>query len=250
MWELWAKFYLWQNEDYNRGGSISDSSEIPLQRGRGGVSKYVILVEGDVHEINDTFFRKLLLVMRSRSHHKGFYCFDRHEEMQELGLSKSSPENVCLKICPASFPRAQSVSWSQPEIFQGMLKVSSCSGSWFNPCRGSRQVPIQLAAAVLSGGSREQSVTLPFTASRRYLTLKCFMSSSSIFKASDLHLSDLSSVLTFPYRHSPWKTLCISAFTDLHDYTWLSILSVTSAKSLLPCVLTKRVYHFAFVLNL
>ena len=41
-------------------------------------------------------------------------------------------------------------------------------------------------AAMLPGTSREQSVILLFTASRRSLNLKCFMSSSSILKFSNL----------------------------------------------------------------
>ena len=38
MWELWVKFYLGQNEDYNLGDT--DSSRKLLQRGRGGRSAY------------------------------------------------------------------------------------------------------------------------------------------------------------------------------------------------------------------
>ena len=38
-----------QNEDYSPGGSLSDSSEKLLQRGRGNDSIYVILVKGEVH---------------------------------------------------------------------------------------------------------------------------------------------------------------------------------------------------------
>lgn len=34
--ELCAKFYLGKNEDYSLGGSLSDSSEELLGRGRGG----------------------------------------------------------------------------------------------------------------------------------------------------------------------------------------------------------------------
>ena len=44
MWELWVKFY-WQYEDYSPGDSVSDSSEKLLQRGKGKVSMYVILVK-------------------------------------------------------------------------------------------------------------------------------------------------------------------------------------------------------------
>ena len=38
-----------QNEDYSPGGSLSDSSKKLLQRGRGNVSIYVILVKREVH---------------------------------------------------------------------------------------------------------------------------------------------------------------------------------------------------------
>ena len=40
-WELWVKFYLEQNEDCSPGDSISDNSEILLQRGRRGRSIYM-----------------------------------------------------------------------------------------------------------------------------------------------------------------------------------------------------------------
>ena len=51
-----------QKEDYSPGGSISESSEKLLQRGRGKVSVYVILVSGEVHAAKHTFYRSLLLV--------------------------------------------------------------------------------------------------------------------------------------------------------------------------------------------
>ena len=47
-----------------------------------------------------------------------------------------------LMTCPASFSWAQSDSFllSTLNPFQGMLKVSSRSSTWFNPCRG-RWIP-------------------------------------------------------------------------------------------------------------
>ena len=44
--KLRVKFYLGQNEDFSLGGSISDSSEKLLHRGRGKISIYVILMKG------------------------------------------------------------------------------------------------------------------------------------------------------------------------------------------------------------
>ena len=49
---------LGQNDDYSSGGSISDSSEIQLHRGRGKGRIYVILVKGEVHA---AFYRRSLL---------------------------------------------------------------------------------------------------------------------------------------------------------------------------------------------
>ena len=43
------KFYLGQNADQSPGGSISESSEKPLQIDTGKVSVYVILMKGEVH---------------------------------------------------------------------------------------------------------------------------------------------------------------------------------------------------------
>ena len=42
---------------------------------------------------------------------------------------ESAPENICLTICPAIFPGAQSASHLlHPELLQGVWNVSSCSG--------------------------------------------------------------------------------------------------------------------------
>ena len=41
-WVLWVKFYLGKNEDYNLGGSISNSSEILTQRDRVGDQCYIL----------------------------------------------------------------------------------------------------------------------------------------------------------------------------------------------------------------
>ena len=57
--------------------------------------------------------------------------------MQELGLIKSSPENLYLNTCPARFPRAQSAPLlgSTLSSFQGMLRV----GSWHGPISSLQQ---------------------------------------------------------------------------------------------------------------
>ena len=50
------------------------------------------------------FLQKFLLVMGSRYHHEGIYCFSRYEETHELSLSKWLLEIFkYLKTCPASF---------------------------------------------------------------------------------------------------------------------------------------------------
>lgn len=41
MWDLWVKLYLGENEDSSQGGSISDTSEKMLQRGRGRYMEHI-----------------------------------------------------------------------------------------------------------------------------------------------------------------------------------------------------------------
>ena len=53
--KLSVKFYLGQNEDYSPGGSISESSEIPLQRGRGKGRIDAIWGRGEVHAARHVF---------------------------------------------------------------------------------------------------------------------------------------------------------------------------------------------------
>ena len=74
------------------GGSISDSSEIPHQRGKGKYQDAVIEVKGEVHAAMHTVYGIASGIMkvttshwRRRHHHKGFSSFSRHEEMQEMG---------------------------------------------------------------------------------------------------------------------------------------------------------------------
>ena len=56
MWEFQVKFYWGWNEDYSLGDHISDSSEKLLQRSRGKVSIYVILVEEEYMQSSSLYF--------------------------------------------------------------------------------------------------------------------------------------------------------------------------------------------------
>ena len=60
-----------------------------------------------------------------------------------IGHIQSSPKNIYLKTCSCSFSRAQSTSLLISTLCstQGVLRISSCSGLWFNPRRGWWQVP-------------------------------------------------------------------------------------------------------------
>ena len=74
---------------YSPGGSISGSSEILLQRGRGKCRS--ICDMGEAGGTCNQFYRRLLPaswrclpVTRSRHHHEGFWCFSRYKQMQVL----------------------------------------------------------------------------------------------------------------------------------------------------------------------
>ena len=45
----------------------------------------MILVRGEVHAARHPFYRRSLLVTRSRRHHEGCWWYFRHEEMQDSG---------------------------------------------------------------------------------------------------------------------------------------------------------------------
>ena len=72
---------------------------------------------------NTHFGRRLLLATKSPCLH-----FFRHEKMQEIGLIKSSPENI-LRSVLSIFPRAQSASFliSVLNSFQGVWMLHDCS---------------------------------------------------------------------------------------------------------------------------
>ena len=57
MHKVRVKFYLGQSEDYSLGDSISASSEKLLQRGRGKVRIYVILVKGEFIQLSTHFLQ-------------------------------------------------------------------------------------------------------------------------------------------------------------------------------------------------
>ena len=61
------------------GDSTSNSSEKLLQRGRGKVSIFMILVKQGCMQSSTYFSRRFLLVTRSSCHHEGFWCFSRYE---------------------------------------------------------------------------------------------------------------------------------------------------------------------------
>lgn len=64
-----------------------------------------------------------------------------------MGLIKLAPENIHLKTCPACFsPSTECIMSSlHPKLLSGLLKVSSCHNTWFNPYEGRWQAPIASA---------------------------------------------------------------------------------------------------------
>ena len=72
MWELWVKFYLYQNEDCSLGDSTSNSSE-KFQRGNGEKSIYMILMKREFSVI------KHLLYQRFSASYKGLMSSWRDE---------------------------------------------------------------------------------------------------------------------------------------------------------------------------
>ena len=77
-WELWAQFYLQQNEDFSLGDSTSDSSESCSTEAWGKVSIDVTLVKGEYMQ-SSTYFpegfyqsREVFPSHKQQCHHEGF----------------------------------------------------------------------------------------------------------------------------------------------------------------------------------
>ena len=139
------------------GHSTSDGPEKLLQSGSGeGQYRYMIFVKEEYMQSHTYFSRKFLLVswrfllVTGNSHHQErFLCFLRYEEIQELGSSISYWDYLSEDLFFKSFlplpTESASFLLSAMNSFQRVLKVSSCSSTWFNPCRGRRQAPLASA---------------------------------------------------------------------------------------------------------
>ena len=104
----------------------------------------------------------------------------RYKEMQKDGLIKSF-ENIYLKACSISFcfcfcffPQSTEclIPDLHPEVLSGVLKVSSCSGSCFNPCRGKLQMPVCSCHHTCKYFSRKW--LLPFKQNLDFSTISLF----------------------------------------------------------------------------
>ena len=152
MCELQVKFYLRQYEDWGLGDSTSDSSEKLLQRGRGQGGQCICdSGKGGVHLQSSTYFfvenfcwswetssshKKQLLHMKDFS---AFLDMRRYKNWAH----KISSHEYLFEDLPCQFSQNTEclVSALHSGLLQGVLEVSSCSSTWFNPGRGGWQVP-------------------------------------------------------------------------------------------------------------
>ena len=141
-WDLWGRFYLGQNEDQSLGGSISDSSENLLQRGRDDCQYICDFDERRRYMQSSTLFcRMFLLVMRSNHHHEGFsflYMRICKDLAHKIAYWKYLSEDMFCQFFPEHrVPNLWSPPWTP-------LREYWRSEVWanFNPHRGWLQVPI------------------------------------------------------------------------------------------------------------
>ena len=94
-----------------------------------------ILVKGKFNAIKHSFYKGVLLVVRSGCHHEGIECFSRYEEMPGLRSGNLLPKiSNYLRTYPTSFPGAQIASLSTLSSLQGLLVSSgSSTGRWQTP---------------------------------------------------------------------------------------------------------------------
>ena len=151
MWELQVKFYLGQNEDHSPGDSISDSSEKLLQRGNWEGPYICDFGEGGRGTCNWAhfilffsecfcWFQGAVITM------KNFSAFLDMRRCKSWAHRISSWKYLSEDLSWQFFPE-QSASFllSTLNSFQEVLKISSFSSTWLNPCRGRWQVPMASA---------------------------------------------------------------------------------------------------------
>ena len=87
------------------------------------------------------FCRRFLLVTRSGHHHEEFKCFSRYEEIQNRGHKIGSLKiSIWSPVLPGLFPKHEYfISALHLKLLSGSVEMSSCSSTWFIPCRGRRQ---------------------------------------------------------------------------------------------------------------
>ena len=154
-WELWVKFYLGQNEACSPGDSIlivlrNCSKEV----GGRSVSTCVILVKKEYSlsmyflQVSASFTKVIAGHEEQTSPWRILVHFLDMKGYKNWAHKISSWKYLVIwrPVLPV-FPRAQSASllFTTLNSFQGVLKVSSCSSTWFNPCRGRWQVPMESA---------------------------------------------------------------------------------------------------------
>ena len=140
-WELWVKFYLGQNADYNPERAPQRALR-NCSKEAGGRSVYMLsffafcfFFEEGVHVISHIFFgggvgRFLLVTMKDFS---AFIDVSINKNWVHK-ISSWKYLTVWKPVLPV-FPDHR-----VPHFCSWCLKISSCSNSWCNPCRW--QVPI------------------------------------------------------------------------------------------------------------
>ena len=152
MWELWVKFYLGQNEDCSLGDSTSDSSEKLLQRGRGQGGHCICDFGKGAYICNQAhifFLESFCWSCETSSSHKkqllhmkDFSAFLDRRRYKNWAHKISSHEYLFEELpCQFSQNTECLISALHSGLLQGVLEVSSYSGTWFNPGRGRWQVP-------------------------------------------------------------------------------------------------------------
>ena len=131
-WESLVKYYLEQNEDYSLGNSTSGSCS------KDGQYMYLILLKGEYMQSSTDFLQKVSASHKEHLPSWRILVLFQILGVTRIGLIKLAPENIFWKTCPTSFSQSTEclISALNPNSFQRLLKISSCTSIWFNPCRG------------------------------------------------------------------------------------------------------------------
>lgn len=130
MWELWVKFSLGQNKDYQLGDSISDSTEKLLwSQGKVKSITYIWFLSERIRVLRHTFWQSLLLVVADVTINDSNALLNMEDARIELIKFSHEISNYLRPLLTTPVQSALFLNSTPGNSFQGVLKSQQLQ--WF-----------------------------------------------------------------------------------------------------------------------